>query len=231
MSEPLVIFDLDGVLVDTQHAENGGLAAVGALMGLTLTAERADELFSGKKMQECIDLMAELAGVEPPPDAIPLARAACEELIGDRLDPIDGVRTALAGLADAGIPMCVASNSPRELIAGRLDAAGIRPYFGERLFSAYDVDAWKPDPRLFLRAAESCGTAPEWCVVVEDSVVGVDAALAAEMTVVQYAADPAQGPHRAGVRVLTRMDAVPEAVRAHRPTRTPDELRRVEGAA
>lgn len=229
MSRHLVIFDLDGVLVDTQHAENGGIARVGALMGLTLTLRDADELFSGKKMQECIDLMARLAGTAPPPDAIPLARAACEEILGDDLEPIEGVRTTLAGLADDGIPVCVASNSPCELIEKRLDAADIRQHFGERVFSAYDVEAWKPDPRLFRWAAESCGAAPEHCVVIEDSDVGVEAGLAAGMAVLQYAAHSASSPEQYGVPVLSRMDAVRRAVRAHWSPRTPSVPVSAEG--
>lgn len=231
MNDRLVIFDLDGVLVDTQHAENGGLARVGAAMGLALTAQRADELFSGKKMQECIDLMAGLAGAEPPPDAVAMARSACEEILGDHLEPIDGVRAALDALAADGIPVCVASNSPRELIARRLDAAGIGHRFGDRLFSAYDVEAWKPDPRLFRWAAERCGTDPAHCLVVEDSEVGVDAALAAGMAVLQYTTDTTHGPHREGVPVLSRMDALPAAVRAHLHGRNSLALSQAEGAA
>ncbi|WP_051871704.1 HAD family hydrolase [Streptomyces sclerotialus] len=218
MSE-LVVFDLDGVLVDTQYAENGGLAYVGELMGLRISADQADALFAGKKMQECIDLMADLASAPPPPDAMTLARARCEELIGDRLDPIDGVADALTSL-DA--PLCVASNSPRDLIEKRLSGAGVLHHFGDRLFSAYDAGAWKPDPRLFLWAAARCGAGPADCVVIEDSRVGVDAALAAGMRVLQYTADPSGRPHREGVVTFSEMRALPDLVRAarHTPSRT-----------
>lgn len=225
MSEPqpqphphgtFVIFDLDGVLVDTQDAENGGLAYVGELMGLTFDKERRDELFSGKKMQECLDLMEELTGTSPPPDAMPLARAKCEELIGDTLEPIDGVAAALARLsAMPGVSgMCVASNSPLELIERRLAKAGILHHFDGGLFSAYEVGAWKPDPKLFLRAAEAAGAAVDDCVVVEDSPVGVDAGLDAGMRVLQYTADPETGPHRDGAVVFRSMHDLPALVTA-----------------
>lgn len=209
-----LVFDLDGVLVDTQDAENGGLAHVGELMGLALGREQRGELFSGRRMQECLDLMEELAGTPPPADAVPIARAKCEELIGDRLEPVDGVAYALERLgALPGVAgMCVASNSPLELIERRLATAGILHHFGERLFSAYTVEAWKPDPKLFLRAAEQSGAAVEHCLVIEDSPVGVDAGLDAGMRVLQYTADPATGAHREGAEVFRSMRELPALV-------------------
>ncbi|WP_406148856.1 HAD family hydrolase [Streptomyces sp. NBC_01012] len=216
---PFVVFDLDGVLVDTQDAENGGIAHVGELMGLRLDKEQRDELFSGKKMQECIDLMADLARTAPPQDAMAMARARCEELIGDRIEPIDGVAYAVEQLAAAwGDRMCVASNSPLAIMESRLDKAGILHHFDGRLFSAYDVDAWKPDPRLFRHAADRCGVTPDECVVVEDSPVGVDAAVAAGMRVLQYTADPATPPHREGAVTFPSMRSLPRLVRDARPT-------------
>lgn len=211
--QPFAVFDLDGVLVDTQDAENGGLAYVGELMGLRLDKEQRDELFSGKKMQECLDLMADLTGHAPPQDAMPIARARCEELIGDRIEPIDGVAYALEQLAAAlGDRMCVASNSPLAIMESRLGKAGILHHFEGRLFSAYEVDAWKPDPKLFLWAAERCGVTPDACVVVEDSPVGVDAALGAGMRVLQYTADPATGPHREGSVTFPSMRLLPRLI-------------------
>ncbi|MEU3372753.1 HAD-IA family hydrolase [Streptomyces sp. NPDC006660] len=217
MSE-FVIFDLDGVLVDTQDAENGGLAYIGELMGLHLAKEQRDELFSGKKMQECIDLMEEISGSPPPADAMKRARAKCDELIGSWLEPIEGVAYALEQLSSvAGTGMCVASNSPPEIIADRLGKSGILHHFEGRLFSAYDVQAWKPDPRLFLWAAAECGADIEDCVVVEDSPVGVDAALAAGMRVLQYTADPSVPAHRDGAHAFSAMRELPGLIRdAHR---------------
>ncbi|MFD3872122.1 HAD family hydrolase [Streptomyces sp. NPDC058623] len=217
MNEPdgtFVIFDLDGVLVDTQDAENGGLAHVGELMGLTLGKERRDELFSGKKMQECLDLLEELAGTPPPLDAMPIARGRCEELIGDWLEPIAGVAHALDRLsAMPGVAgMCVASNSPLELIERRLAKAGLLHHFGGQLFSAYEVEAWKPDPKLFLAAAERSGAAVADCLVIEDSPVGVNAGLDAGMRVLQYTADRAAGAHREGAEVFRSMRDLPELV-------------------
>lgn len=200
----LVIFDLDGVLVDTQIAETGALNHLAALMGVELTPAEAAVLFAGKRMADCVALIAARAGRPAPPDAIELVRARCEELIGDALDPIDGVRDALAALDRTA---CVASNSPRELIRKRVDAAGIGAVFGDRLFSAYDIDRWKPEPDLFRWAAAECGAQPAQCVVVEDSPVGVAAGIAAGMPVLRFCAAGTQ--------------ADPVAVGRHLPPGTP----------
>jgi HAD superfamily hydrolase (TIGR01509 family) len=188
------MFDLDGVLVDTQAAETGALNHLAALMGVRLSGDEAAELFAGKRMADCIDAISERAGAEPPPGAVELVRARCEELIGDRLEPIDGVRHAVSTVDRL---ICVASNSPRELIRKRVEAAGIASAFGERLFSAYDIGSWKPAPDLFLWAARECGVAPASCVVIEDSPVGVAAAIAAGMPVLRYGPDGAPADHAA----------------------------------
>jgi HAD superfamily hydrolase (TIGR01509 family) len=201
----LVIFDLDGVLVDTQDAENGGLMHLAALMGVRLDQRTARELFSGKRMGDSFDIIESLARRLCPVDAMAIVRAKCEDLIGDRLEPIDGVTEALARLP---LPMCVASNSPLEIIERRVRSAGIDGWFGGRLYSAYEVDAWKPDPRLFRFAADACGVASEDCLVIEDSQVGVQAALAAGMPVLRFVQDLSTPPVPEGAAALG-LDGVP----------------------
>ncbi|MEJ2853292.1 MULTISPECIES: HAD family hydrolase [unclassified Saccharothrix] len=211
----LLILDLDGVLVDTQDAEDGALAHLGRLMGVHLTPEQATALFSGKRVQECIDLMAGMADRPPPPDAVAIVRAKCRELIGSTLEAVPGVEEALGRV---GVTTCVASNSPREIIEDRLRACGILGFFGDRLYSAYEVGSWKPDPELFLWAARDQGVAVERCVVVEDSAVGVDAALSAGMRVLQFNVVPVAVPHRAGVPTFSSMRSLPELVHGGSPT-------------
>ncbi|MEU6153557.1 HAD-IA family hydrolase [Actinosynnema sp. NPDC047251] len=209
----LLILDLDGVLVDTQDAEDGALAYLGTLMGVHLEHHEAQELFSGKKVQECIDLLEGLAHRPPPPDAVPIVRAKCRELIGSTLEPVPGVREALARV---DVPMCVASNSPLELIKERLSDCGIIDHFDGRLYSAYEAGAWKPDPGLFRWAARDQGVPADRCLVVEDSLVGVDAALAAGMKVLQFNVVPVRAPHRAGVPTFSSMHALPGLVHGGR---------------
>lgn len=205
----LVIFDLDGVLIDTQHAENGALRYLAGLMGLSLGTAESNRLFSGRRLQECIDLLAAMSASAPPADAVTLVRTRCEEIIGHRLEPIYGVRAALEAIS---LGKCVASNSPLDIIQRRLGAAGILHHFDGGLFSAYDVGSWKPDPGLFRCAAGECGVAAGNCLVIEDSVVGVDAALAAGMRVVQYSPQPGAMPHRQGVFMLADMERLPGLV-------------------
>jgi HAD superfamily hydrolase (TIGR01509 family) len=214
----VVIFDLDGVLVDTQDAENSALAYLGSLMGLAIDQEQQHELFSGKRMQQSIGIIEEMAQRPAPDGAVALVRAKCEELIGDRIDPIDGVVETLEWLSARPVELCVASNSPLDIIERRLTAAGVQHYFSGRLFSAYQANAWKPDPALFRWAAGSCGAAADDCVVIEDSVVGVDSALAAGMRVLQYDPAPGSGPHRTGVEVFGSIRDLPEILNASHQT-------------
>lgn len=179
----LAIFDLDGVLVDVQPAENAALAHLAELMGVQLTSDEANAMFSGHKLQHCIDLITRLARHDPPGDAVEIVRVRCDEIIGPTLEPIAGVREALDEIT---VPKCVASNSPRDIINTRLRLAGLHSCFNGRVFSAYDIAAWKPDPRLFLWAANAMGFAANDTLVIEDSVVGVAAGVAAGMRVAQF---------------------------------------------
>jgi HAD superfamily hydrolase (TIGR01509 family) len=218
----LVIFDLDGVLVDTQYAENGALYHLAGLMGLSLGTAESSRLFSGRRLQECIDMLAVMSASPPPADAVAFVRTRCEEIIGQRLEPIGGVRAALERIP---LDKCVASNSPLDIIQRRLGAAGIIHHFGGGLYSAYDVGSWKPDPGLFRCAARECGVDAENCLVVEDSKVGVDAALAAGMRVVQYSPQPGTMPHRQGVFVLCDMEQLPGLItrRVHIPPQAQED--------
>ncbi|NEW71104.1 HAD family hydrolase [Streptomyces rhizosphaericus] len=212
----LVIFDLDGVLVDTQDAENGALTHLAHMIGLALTEDEAKVLFSGKKIQDCIDVIEEMAHAACPDGAMAIVRRKCEELVGPSLEPIDGVRYALDEIQ---VTKCVASNSPRDIIEQRLQAAGIAHIFDGKIFSAYEAGAWKPDPTLFQWAADSCGFSKEECVVIEDSSVGVDAALAAGIRVLLYVPDPSKEPLPYAVTPFSSMWKLP-AILQHSLTDT-----------
>jgi beta-phosphoglucomutase-like phosphatase (HAD superfamily) len=99
-------------------------------------------------------------------------------------------------LAALNVNICVASNSPAELIRERLTQTNLIGYFPGRIFSAYDIGAWKPDPGLFMWAARTVGYPAQRCLVIEDSAVGVEAAVAAGMRVLQFL--PGGGPPHAG---------------------------------
>jgi len=183
MTPEAVLFDCDGTLVDSE----------------TLTAEVYCELLTGlghAPEPEAIlrgcrgkQLAVFLAELETqfgalPEDFITTFRGRLGGVLRERLREIDGAAALLAGMTH---PVCVASNALRSKIELCLEAAGLARYFGDRIFSAYEVNAWKPDPRLFLHAAQAMGAAPARCLVVEDSEPGVAAGLAAGMRVVALA--------------------------------------------
>ncbi len=113
-------------------------------------------------------------------------RRGQKKLFAEHLEPIDGVAEAVAQLQHH--QLCVASNGPLQIIRDNLITTGLAGYFESRLFSAYELGVWKPNPALFIEAAESLGFPPDRCLVIEDSAAGIAAGLAAEMQVFAYQA-------------------------------------------
>jgi HAD superfamily hydrolase (TIGR01509 family) len=185
-----IIFDCDGTLVDSERLGNQVLVDCAAEVGVTLTLEDALAQFVGGKMADAVTYIERLAGRPLPSDFTARARIRMAEAFAAHLEPVPGVEPLLRRLH---VPYCVASSGPRDKIELSLGITGLLPYFHGRIFSAYDVRSWKPEPGLFLHAAEVLGVAPERCAVVEDSVLGVRAGVAAGMTVFGYAP---QGAHR-----------------------------------
>ena len=173
-----VLFDLDGTLVDTELMGNGALAAELAVDGIAETAESLTASFRGRALADILEALQDVHGVTLRPGFVARYRARAEALFEDGVAPMPGAADALAGLA---LPRCIVSNGPLDKIRQTLRVSGLAPHFGERLFSAYEVGSWKPDPGLFLHAARALGVAPERCVVVEDSASGIEAARRAGM--------------------------------------------------
>jgi HAD superfamily hydrolase (TIGR01509 family) len=181
-----VIFDCDGTLVDSEGLWHEVLVAAVAEQGLILSVAEAIEAFRGGKMADCLaDLEARL-GRALPADFEPVLRARIAEVFRARLRPFDGAIELVRSLWSSSRSICVASSGPPDKIATSLSLTGLRPFFEGRVFSSYDVGVWKPDPGLFLHAARAMGVAPEDCVVVEDSLPGIQAGLAAGMTVFAF---------------------------------------------
>jgi HAD superfamily hydrolase (TIGR01509 family) len=183
-SVELLILDLDGVLVDSQGAESRALWEMACRAGAELAIEDAEAEFRGKKMADCVTFIEELICEAVPEDFIPAVRRRCEDLIRDSLRPVDGVVNALARIA---VPMCVASSSPAAIIEERLRQTRLWTRFAGRTYSAYDINSWKPEPGLFLHAASVLDAAPTSCMVVEDSLVGIQAGIAAGMRTLGFA--------------------------------------------
>lgn len=179
----LVIFDCDGVLVDSETIGSAALARAGQAHGAQIRADEALELFRGRPMADCVAEIQNRVSRPLPDDFVAEVRATMAMLFASELRAIEGIHDALADIA---IPVCVASNGPMPKMMQTLELTGLMPRFQGRIFSAYDVGSWKPDPGLFLHAASAMGAEPARCVVVEDSLSGVRAAKAAGIPVLGF---------------------------------------------
>ncbi|MEU6175591.1 HAD family hydrolase [Streptantibioticus parmotrematis] len=199
MRYDLVIFDNDGVLVDSEPLSNRILAGYLTELGHPTTYEESVRDYMGAALHRVHDVVLERSGRALPADFDDVFHARVFEAFERELRPVDGIAQVLEKLDADGVPYCVASSGSHERIRVGHRAAGLTRYFDEaRLFSSQDVGRGKPAPDLFLHAARSMGVAPERCVVVEDSPLGVQAAVAAGMDVVGFVAmTPAErlGPH------------------------------------
>ena len=203
----LIIFDCDGVLVDSERISHIVLQDMLAERGVRISFEEAVAKFMGTSMQRCLELVEAMTRV-PPEEFLPHFRARTYEAFAAHLKPVAGVPSLLATLTT---PFCVASNGPREKMTLTLGCTGLIGHFVDKMFSADDVTNPKPAPDLFLHAAAQMSANPAACVVVEDSPTGVRAARAAGMHVLGYAGmTPAQRLLDAGAAsVFDSMDALP----------------------
>lgn len=190
----LVIFDCDGVLVDSELLANRVIVEMAGEFGLAMSLHESVELFRGCSMAECRAEIERRLMTKLPASFETTYRQRVHTLLRRELRAVDGVHEAI-GLID--LPICVASNASMESLGVSLDVTGLAARFEGRMFSAYVIGKWKPDPALFLRAARTLGASPPCCVVVEDSVPGVCAAVAAGMRVLGYAPSPS---HAANLR-------------------------------
>lgn len=181
----LVIFDCDGVLVDSEPITNQVFADLLGELGLRLTLDETFEHFLGHSMARCLEKITALLGRPPPDDFVASYIERADRALARQVTPVAGIEQALAQIA---LPSCVASNGRYEKMRLTLGVTGLLPRFEGRLFSSRDVARAKPAPDVFLHAAERCGVTPEACVVVEDTPAGVAGGVAAGMTVLGYGA-------------------------------------------
>lgn len=196
----LVIFDCDGVLVDSELITNRVFATMIGELGVAVTLEQMFDRFMGHSMDHCMTLVRELLGRDPPDDFVSEYRRRSERALAQQVAPVPGIEQALGAI---DIPWCVASNGPYAKMRLTLGATGLLSRCGSRLFSAVEVERPKPAPDLFLFAASRLAASPERTAVVEDSPAGIAAALAAGMTPYGFAARmPAARLQAAGARVV-----------------------------
>jgi HAD superfamily hydrolase (TIGR01509 family) len=210
MSPALVIFDCDGVLVDSEAIANRIMAEHITATGVPITYQDCRARFVGGTLQRVMDTVEQWLGKPLPPGWKEDFEARRNEAFRRELKAVAGIEDVLASLTAAETEFCVASSGSFEKMELTLGLTGLKRYFGERLFSASMVAHGKPAPDIFLYAAEQMGYLPETCVVVEDSPTGVTAAVAAGMRVLAYAADAdAEVLRVAGAQPFAEMTALP----------------------
>lgn len=176
-----ILFDLDGTLVDSEKLNFQAYAAL--IPEITESQASLIERYEGMQFAAVVRDIEQRYSLTMPDDFETLFRDHVRGLFEDGLRPIAGIPELLPALSQ---PICVASNAPPKKLAHALQVTDLAQHFGDNVFSAYDINAWKPKPDLFLHAAEKMGFAPEQCAVIEDSPTGVEAAIAAGMQVFHY---------------------------------------------
>ncbi|QTK78182.1 HAD family hydrolase [Agrobacterium tumefaciens] len=214
-TEPLLIFDCDGVLVDSEPVSISVLLDMLSHLGVTMGEEEAYERFLGRSVASMTRTLFEDYGVETDIDFLEHMRATLFERFRNELQPIDGIAETLDSLA--AIKRCVASSSQPERIRYSLGLTGLIEKFEPYVFSATMVKNGKPAPDLFLHAAQAMQADPHHCIVIEDSPAGIAAAKAAGMGVFAFtggshARFPAFREKIAGLGADAVFDAMPDLV-------------------
>ncbi|TIO07709.1 MAG: HAD family phosphatase [Mesorhizobium sp.] len=185
----LVIFDCDGVLVDTENLANRRLAEWLVAAGFPASFEYCRKNFSGRSMAS-VQKEVEATGISLGTDFVERWNAGLPDLFAHGVEAIPYVREFVEAVRTAGIATCVASSARVSKMHITLGQTGLLPLFEHALFSSTMVSRGKPFPDLFLHAASTMGFAPADCIVIEDSVAGTHAGIAAGMRVFSYHGDP-----------------------------------------
>jgi len=199
-----VIFDCDGVLVDSEALASRVEAELARELGLNLTTEQAHELFLGKTVDGVLATIAARSGSTPSASFTYNWAFATAHAFMRELKPVADVRAVVDELRVRGHPLAVASQSPLARVRFSLDVTGLAGCFGEHIYVTSMVARPKPAPDIYLHAAQRLGIEPRDCLVVEDSPTGAAAARAAGFQVLGYApGDTAAAMRSGGVTVIS----------------------------
>jgi HAD superfamily hydrolase (TIGR01509 family) len=188
MRPAAVLFDCDGVLADSEGLVNRLVAEAITAEGWRLTAEQARETFLGMALPAMLPVIEARCGTLPAEWGEVLTRRILAA-VTEEVEPIPGAPAAVAAAAAAGLPLACASNSTRGELRAKLARLGLARHFGDRVFTFEDVPRPKPAPDIYRAAAAACGARPEDCVVVEDSLLGARAGIAAGCRVLGFTRD------------------------------------------
>jgi len=170
-----IIFDCDGILVDSEQITFSVLSEMSREVGVMLSETELEKYFLGKSLNSIIRFLEKETGKNLVDTFESDFRRRTFERFKTDLQPVDGISALLDRIS---VPACVASSGPPAKIRMNLELTGLTEYFGNKVFSCYDLQRWKPDPAVFLHAAQTMGYRPEQCVVIEDSPTGVRGAIA-----------------------------------------------------
>ncbi len=182
-----VIFDCDGVLVDSERITSRVWAGLLTNIGLPTTTEQSLATYMGNSMARCLEIVTERLGSTPPDSLITDYHTQSATALAVEVTAVPGIVALLDALDAAGLPYAVASNGEQTKMNTTLGVTGLAPRFEGRRFSSLEVGLPKPAPDVFLHAARVLHIEPAHTVVVEDSATGVRGAVAAGMTVIGYA--------------------------------------------
>ena len=183
-----VIFDCDGVLVDSERLMNVVFTGMLNELGLSYSFAETTRTFMGRSMTSCMQIVEQELGRPAPADFLRVLDERAGAVFARELRTVHGVEAVLDALDHAGTPYAVASSGSHEKMQVTLGITGLLPRLAGRITSATEVAHGKPAPDVFLLAAARLGVSPMQCIVIEDSLLGIQAALAAGMRVIGYAA-------------------------------------------
>ena len=203
-----IIFDCDGTLVDSEPLTNKVIAEMAGELGITMTWEEATKLWGGKTIDAVVYGMKEMSGNDLPDDWVPRLVQNVSNAYKHDLVPMDGISEVLDSLT---IPTCVASNGRPGHVENSLKITGLYKYFKDKVYTASEVAHPKPAPDLFLYAVDKMNFPKEECVVIEDSIPGVTAAVRAGIRVLGLVKMSSEKElEEAGAEPFTNMRELPK---------------------
>lgn len=191
-----VLFDCDGTLVDSEVLCNQGLVELLGEAGAVVSLEELVRNYRGRKLSETLATVESKFGITLGDTFVTRYRQRVSELFEQKLQPTEGIHDALRSI---GQKMAVVSSGPMHKIQQSLSLCALLEHFGNHIYSSFEVGIWKPDPRIYLHAAQALGVPPEHCAVVEDSQVGVQAGVNAGMKTFFYNRFSEPLPHDSAV--------------------------------
>ena len=207
----LVIFDCDGVLVDSELITNRVFAQMLNEVGIAMSLEDMFERFVGRSMPQCLEVVTQMLGGPVPDGFVRNYETRSAAALKSELKAVPDIEAVLAAV---GVPYCVASSGTHAKMQTTLGITGLLPHFQGKMYSVTEVANSKPFPDVFLYAASRQGVSPAACAVVEDTPTGVRAGVAAGMTVFGYCAlTPRQRLINAGAHhTFERMRDLPSLI-------------------